>query len=90
VASTKVATKVVRVVSRVVPVGVLNSKIRTQTAAEVFGTISKTILGTINDSLFFKRPGSGKRGVIADELDHLLNLYGTVLSHDFVDRRFME
>ena len=61
-ASTKVATKVVRVVSRAMPVGVPNSKIRTQTAAEVFGTISKTILGTINDSLFFKRPGSANAG----------------------------
>ena len=40
-------------VSRVVvAVGVPNSKIRTQTVVEVFGTASKTILGTINDSLF--------------------------------------
>ena len=49
VASRKVVKKVVRVVSRVVvAVGVPNSKIRTQTVVEVFGTASKTIRGTIN------------------------------------------
>jgi hypothetical protein len=47
--SGKVAKKVARVVSRVVvAVGVPNSKIRTQTVVEVFGTTSKTIRGTIN------------------------------------------
>ncbi len=51
--SAKVVTKAARVVSRVVAaVGVPNSKIRTQAVAGVFGTASKTILGTINDSLF--------------------------------------
>jgi cold shock CspA family protein len=52
VVSTKVVTKAARVVSRVVAVGVPNSKIRTQTVVEVFGTASKTILGAINDRLF--------------------------------------
>jgi hypothetical protein len=51
--STKVFKKAARVVSRVVvAVGVPNSKIRTQTVVGVFGTANKTILGTINDSLF--------------------------------------
>jgi hypothetical protein len=45
-----------RVVSRVVvAVGIPNSKIRTQTVVGVFGIASKTILGTINDSLFARR-----------------------------------
>jgi hypothetical protein len=52
VVSRKVVKKVARVVSRVVvAVGVPNSKIRTQTVVEVFGTTSMTIRGTINDSL---------------------------------------
>ena len=48
--STKVVSKAARVVSRVVvAVAVPNSKIRTQTVVEVYGTTSKTIRGTIND-----------------------------------------
>jgi len=51
VVSRKVVKKVARVVNRVVvAVGVPNSKIRTQTVVEVFGTTSKTIRGTINDN----------------------------------------
>ena len=51
VVSTKVITKDATAVSRVVvAVGVPNSKIRTQTVVEVFGTVSKTIRGTINDN----------------------------------------
>jgi hypothetical protein len=53
VVSTKVIAKDATAVSRVVvAVGVPNSKIRTQTVAGVFETASKTILATINDSLF--------------------------------------
>ena len=53
--STKVVKKAARVVSRVVvAVGVPNSRIKTQTVVEVYGTTSKTIRGTINDSLFEK------------------------------------
>jgi hypothetical protein len=53
---TKVIMKAARVVSRVVvAVGIPNSKIRTQTVVGVFGVASKTILGTINDSLFARR-----------------------------------
>ena len=58
----------------VVAVLVPNSKIRTQTVAEVFGTTSKTILGTINDSFFFKRPGWVKALRSPDEVDYLANL----------------
>ena len=56
VVSTKVIAKDATAVSRVVvAVGVPNSKIKTQTVAGVFETASKTILGTINDSLFARR-----------------------------------
>ena len=51
--SPKVATKASGVVSKVVgAVAAPNSKVRTQNRRGVFGTASKTILGTINDSLF--------------------------------------
>lgn len=53
--STKVVSKAARVVSRVVvAVGVPNSRIKTQTVVEVYGTTSKTMRGTINDSLVEK------------------------------------
>ena len=55
---TKVITKAARVVGVVVAVGIPNSKIRTQTVVGVFGIASKTILGTINDSLFARRSDS--------------------------------
>ena len=51
-------TKAARVVGVVVAVGIPNSKIRTQTVVGVFGIASKTILGTINDSLFARRSDS--------------------------------
>ena len=49
--SSKMVTKASRVVSKVVgAVAAPNSKIRTQIVVGVFGTASKTILGTINDN----------------------------------------
>jgi hypothetical protein len=47
----------------VVAVGVPNSKIRTQTVVEVYGTTSKRIRGTINGSLFETLNPRGKSPV---------------------------
>jgi hypothetical protein len=66
VVSRKVVKRVARVVSRVVvAVGVPNSKIRTQTVVEVFGTTSKTIRGTINDNWTDEYPPAPRAASIA-------------------------